>query len=101
MEETAREVIEYLQENLWAMIPIAVFAGFAASKTVAWAKRGNILMYILVGVLGAFLGRYAILYLDLEGIIGALPQFRFVFDFIAAYVGAFVVAAIINFLKPL
>jgi hypothetical protein len=30
-----------------------------------------------------------------------LPEFRVLFDFLAAYVGSFVVAAVIHFVKPL
>ena len=30
-----------------------------------------------------------------------LPEFRVLFDFLAAYVGSFIVAAIIHFIKPM
>jgi hypothetical protein len=42
-----------------------------------------------------------IFFFGLTAYLEKLPEFRFLFDFVAAYVGAFVVAAIIHFIKPL
>lgn len=101
MKEIADAAFQYLQENLLITLLIAVIAGFAGVKTVAFAKKGNPAMFFIVGLLGAFLGQFAIRYLGLEPFIDELPGFRFFFDFLAAYIGSFVVASLINFVKPM
>ena len=101
MKETAQVVLQYFQENLLATLLIAVVAGFAAVKSVAVLKKGNPALYFIVGLLGAFLGQFAILYFGLNEIIDQIPSFRLFFDLLAAYLASFVLASLINFLKPL
>ena len=101
MKEIADAAFQYLQKNLLITLLIAVIAGFAGVKTVAFAKKGNPAMFFIVGLLGAFVGQFAIRYLGLDQIIDELPGFRFFFDLLAAYIGAFVVASLIHFVKPL
>lgn len=100
MKEIAEAAFQYLQENLLSTLLIAFVAGFAGIKTVAFAKKGNPAMFFIVGLLGVFIGQFAIRYLGLEQIIDELPGFRLFFDFLAAYIGSFVVASLINFVKP-
>jgi hypothetical protein len=50
--------------------------------------------------MGLFLSQFVILFFGLHGYLESLPQFRILFDFVAAYVGSFIVAAIIHFVKP-
>lgn len=101
MEEIAQEVLRYFQENLLATLVIAPAAGFLARKTVVVGKTGNLLLYFILGLLGSFLGQYAIHYLGLKEILDQLAALRFFFDLLAAYVGSFVLAAILQFIKPM
>ena len=100
MEQTAREVLLYMQENLGATVIIVLITGFAACKAVASDWKGISLLFIVVGVLGYFLGQFLTLILGLKEIIDLIPQFSWVFDLIIGFVGSFIVATIANFIKP-
>jgi uncharacterized membrane protein YeaQ/YmgE (transglycosylase-associated protein family) len=100
VEETAREVIAYMQENAAATIIIIVITGFAACKFVASDWKGINLLFLIVGLLGFFLGQFVMLTFGLKEILDQIPQFTWLFDFIIGFVGSFVVAAIANFVKP-
>ena len=98
---TAQAVFNYLLENPVLSLGVAFVAGLAASKTVAYEGKAGFFLYLLVGVFGLFLSQFVILFFGLQEYLETLPEFRLLFDFIAAYVGSFVVAAIIHFIKPL
>lgn len=100
MKEVAQSALDYLRENLVATLAIAIIAGFTATKTVAYGRKANPALYFIVGILGAFLGQFAILYFGIKEILDALPEFRFFFDLLAAYMGSFIVASLIHFVKP-
>jgi uncharacterized membrane protein YeaQ/YmgE (transglycosylase-associated protein family) len=100
MQETAQEVLTYLGENPILYAVIAFIAGFAASKTVASEWRFGLFSFLIVGALGLFLGQFSIVFFHLKEILEQVSQFRLLFDFIAAYVGSFFVAAVIHFIKP-
>ena len=100
MEEIAKAAFQYLRENPLETIALGLVAGFAAVKTVAVGEKGNIALYVIVGLLGAFIGQFAVLYFGLKEILDQLPSFRLFFDFLAAYIGSFVVASLIHFVKP-
>jgi uncharacterized membrane protein YeaQ/YmgE (transglycosylase-associated protein family) len=101
MGEVAEETWRYLQDNLLVMLAISLVAGFAAFKTVVYEKRGNPAIFFSVGLLGTFLGQFAILYFGLKGILDQIAAFRFFFDLLAAYIACFIVVSFIHFLKPL
>ena len=101
MREIAEETWRYLQENLLVTFAIAFIAGIAAFKTVVYEKRGNPVFFLIVGLLGTFLGQFAILYFGLKEILDQIAEFRLFFDLLAAYIGSFVVVSLIHFLKPL
>jgi uncharacterized membrane protein YeaQ/YmgE (transglycosylase-associated protein family) len=101
MRPTAQAVFNYLLENPVLSLGVAFVAGLAASKTVAYEGKAGFFLYLLVGVFGLFLSQFVILFFGLQEYLETLPEFRLLFDFIAAYVGSFVVAAIIHFIKPL
>ena len=95
----AREVVANLRQNLILSLGIGLIAGFLACKTVAFDWRSNVIFSVVIGLIGLFLSQLVLLsfakpYLEL------LPQFRLLFDLIAAYLAAFVLAAIIHFIKP-
>ena len=80
---------------------MAFLAGLAADRTVAHEHRSGFILFTLIGLMGLILSQFVILFFGLQGYLESLPQFRIVFDFIAAYVGSFIVAAIIHFVKPM
>ena len=99
--EAAQQVWAYFQAYPVAAAIIAYVAGWAASVTVERGRARTWVFHIFVGVLGAFLGQYALVCLGLREILEKLPEFRYLFDFFIAYLGSFVVAAIVHFIKPL
>lgn len=100
MGETLEKVAAYLQPNPVLSLGIAFVAGFAAMKTVAYDQRAGFILFALVGVVGLLLGEFVLLYYGLDGYLEPISEFRIFFDFIAAYIGSFIVAAIIHFIKP-
>ena len=100
MGETLEKVAAYLQPNPVLSLGIAFVAGFAAVKTVAYDQRAGFILFALVGVVGLLLGEFVLLYYGLDGYLESISEFRILFDFIAAYIGSFIVAAIIHFIKP-
>jgi len=101
MQETAQVVFHYLLGNPVVYLGIAFIAGIAASKTVAYEGRAGFFLYLLIGVFGLFLSQFVILFFGLQEYLEKLPEFRLLFDFLAAYIGWFVVATIIHFIKPI
>ncbi len=100
MGEAVQKVATYLQLYPILTVGMAFVAGFAAVKTVAHDRRSSWWFYLLVGVVGLFLGEFILFYYALDEYLENISQFRIFFDFIAAYVGSFIAAAIIHFVKP-
>jgi uncharacterized membrane protein YeaQ/YmgE (transglycosylase-associated protein family) len=100
MQELAQAVIAYIRQKPLVALAIALVAGFAANKTVAYDRPSNPILHLLVGSLGFFLGQLVILFFGLVQYLDAVPEFRLFFDFVAAYIASFMIAALINFLKP-
>ena len=71
-----------------------------AMKIVAYDQRAGFILFTLVGVVGLFLGDFVLLYYGLDEYLEPISEFRILFDLIAAYIGSFLVAAIIHFIKP-
>lgn len=102
MREVAEAVINYFQENLLATLVVAPIAGFLAMKTVAHDTKGGVIFYIIVGLLGSFLGQYVLIHFGLkEFLLEHIANFSLFFDVLAAYLGSFVLATLIHFVKPL
>ena len=78
-----------------------MLAGFAAAKTVTVGTRLSIFVAVIAGVSGLFLGQLMLIIFGFLQYIDSIPEFRLVFDLIAAYVGSFVVATVIHFVKPI
>jgi uncharacterized membrane protein YeaQ/YmgE (transglycosylase-associated protein family) len=98
--ETVQRVAAYLQPNPVLSLGLAFVAGFAAMKTVAYDKRAGFILFALVGLVGLILGEFVLVYYGLDEYLQPISEFRILFDFIAAYIGSFIVAAIIHFIKP-
>ena len=79
---------------------LAFVAGMAADKTVAHERRSGVFFFLLIGVLGLFLGEFVLVYSGFTEYLEGLAGLRIFVDFIAAYLGAFVFAAIVHFIKP-
>ena len=101
MREIAQVVFQHLLGNPVVYLGVAFIAGLTASKTVAYEGRAGFFLYLLVGLFGLFLSQFVILFFGLQEYLEKLPEFRVLFDFLAAYVGSFIVAAIIHFIKPM
>jgi uncharacterized membrane protein YeaQ/YmgE (transglycosylase-associated protein family) len=101
VEQTARETFLYMQANPAGSFVIALLTGFAACKSVASDWKGGLsLLFVVVGLVGFFLGQFMVLLLGLKEILDQIPQFTWLFDLIIGFVGSFIVATIINFFKP-
>ena len=100
MQEVALQVFDYLQANPLASLGIAFIAGLAGTKTVAYERRAAFVVFVIVGLIGLFLGQFVLFYFRLNEYLEKISEFRILFDFIAAYVGSFIIAAIIYAVKP-
>jgi uncharacterized membrane protein YeaQ/YmgE (transglycosylase-associated protein family) len=101
LQEIAREVYAYFQGNAVLYFGIAFVAGFLAHKTVARDAGAAIVLSAIIGVLGLFLGQFMLFYFGLKEYLEKIAEFRLFFDFLAAYIGSFIVAAAIHFVKPM
>lgn len=95
-----QNVLIYFQDNLLVTIVFGLLAGFLASKTVAFGRDNHLALFLAIGLLGSFMGQLAMLFFNVEYVIGNIPQFRLLFDLLAAYAGAFILASLIHFIKP-
>ena len=101
MQEIAREVFAYFQGNPVLYVAMAFIAGFLAHKTVARDASSAFIPSAIIGAVGLFLGQFVLHYFGLREYLEKLPEFRLFFDFFAAYIGSFIVATLIHFIKPL
>ena len=101
MQESAQEVFRYLQGSWVLTLALAFVAGFAAEKTVAYERRSGALLFLTIGLLGLFLGEFVLIYFRLDEYLEPIFEFRILFDFIAAYIGSFFLAAVVHFIKPM
>ena len=98
--EAVQKVVAYLQGGMLLALGIAFTAGFAAAKIVAHERRSGWFFFLVVGVLGLFLGEFMLFSFKLDEHIEPIAEFRLLFDLIAAFIGSFFVATIIHFIKP-
>lgn len=101
MNESAAEALTYLQENLLLALFIAFVVGFLATKTVAQSGKSNFAFYLIVGALGSFVGQFGVRYTGLQSILEQVAGMALVFDVMIAYLGSFIVAAIVHMFKPM
>jgi uncharacterized membrane protein YeaQ/YmgE (transglycosylase-associated protein family) len=98
--ECATEVFAYLQGSIIVSLGLAFVAGFAADKTVAHERRSGVLFFLVVGLLGLFLGEFMLVYSRIVEYLENIAELRILVDIIVAYLGSFFVTAIIHFVKP-
>ncbi len=97
----AEDVLIYFQDQLLVTIVFGLLAGFLASKTVAIGRSGHLAFFLAIGLIGSFMGQFAILYTGLDMVFEHVYQFRLVFDLLAAYIGSFILASLVHFIRPL
>jgi uncharacterized membrane protein YeaQ/YmgE (transglycosylase-associated protein family) len=98
--ESAQEVFAYLGGSALVSLTLAFVAGFAADKTVAYERRSGVLFFLIIGIVGLFLGEFMLVYARLDEYLEDISAFRILIDFMVAYLGSFFIAAIIHFVKP-
>jgi uncharacterized membrane protein YeaQ/YmgE (transglycosylase-associated protein family) len=101
LQEIAREVFAYLQANAVLYAGMAFVAGFLAHKTVARDAGSAFILSAIIGAAGLFLGQFMLFYFGLKEHLEKISEFRLFFDFLAAYIGSFIVVAAIHFVKPM
>jgi uncharacterized membrane protein YeaQ/YmgE (transglycosylase-associated protein family) len=101
MIDVAQQVFVYFQENILATIVISLIAGFAASKSVTIGKQGGLIIFLILGFFGTFLGQFAILYSGVKTVLDHVPEFRYFFDLFAAYIGSFILSSLVRLVRPL
>ncbi|MBI4526503.1 MAG: hypothetical protein HY695_22110 [Deltaproteobacteria bacterium] len=101
MKELAQETFQYLWQQALLSLAIALVMGFFAWKTVGQTRKGAWPLYLLVGLAGSFIGQLTLRYFNLKEVLDQVPDMRILFDLVIAYVGSFVLAALINFFKPM
>lgn len=100
MLESAQEVFAYLGGSVLVSLTLAFVAGFAADRTVAYERRSGVLFFLIIGIVGLFLGEFMLVYAGLDKYLEDISAFRILIDFMVAYLGSFFIAAIIHFVKP-
>ena len=68
MQEMATEVLRYLESNIPLNLVIAWVTGFLASKTVTHWNKSNIFTYLVIGVLGSFVGQFVSRYVGMQSV---------------------------------
>lgn len=101
MQETALDAIRYLQDNLGVMIVLALVMGILAVKTVSHWDKTSIATYVIVGVLGTFLGQFVVRYIGLKEVLDQAAGMALLFDVVLAYFGAFIIASLVHLFKPM
>lgn len=100
MQEILLETLMYGIDNPLLTLLIAFLSGFLASRIVAADRRPGILGFTIIGLIGFFLSRFVLSYFQLNETLDSLHELRIFIDLLAAFVGSFVIAGIIHFIKP-
>ena len=100
MAETLQQVVAYIKANLVASLVVAFVAGFLATRFVAAERRPGVIGFTLIGSIGFFLAHFVIHYYQLGEYLDSLHGLRIFIDLTAAFIGSFVIAGIVHFIKP-
>jgi uncharacterized membrane protein YeaQ/YmgE (transglycosylase-associated protein family) len=98
--EALQQTVAYIETNLAASLVMAVIAGFLATRLVAAERRPGVIGFTIIGSIGFFLGHFVINYYQLSEYLDSLQGLRIVIDLIAAFIGSFVIAGLVHFIKP-
>ena len=100
MQEIVLETLIYVIDNPVLTLVIAFIAGFLATKFVAADRRPGIIGFVIIGLIGSFLGHFVIIYFRWNESLDGLLALRIIIDLLAAFIGSFLIAGILHFLKP-
>ena len=100
MQESAQNVLAYIQANLLASIVITLIAGYAATRTVASERRPGVIGFTLIGALGFILGRFVVSYWGFSESVENLHGLSLFVDLVAAFIGSFTISTLLHFIKP-
>lgn len=100
MQQIVQDILIYIQSNPVLSLAIAFIAGFLATRIVAAERRPGVLGFTIIGLCGFFLGHFMIAYYQYTEYLDSLLELRVIADMIAAFIGSFVIAGIIHFIRP-
>jgi uncharacterized membrane protein YeaQ/YmgE (transglycosylase-associated protein family) len=100
LQQITQDILIYIQSNPVLSLVIAFIAGFLATRIVAAERRPGVLGFTVIGLFGLFLGHFMIAYYEYTEYLDSLLELRVIADMIAAFIGSFVIAGIIHFIRP-
>ena len=100
MQEIVLDQLIYIIDNPVLILVISFIAGFLATRLVAPSRRFGWFASLMIGLMGFFLGYFVLSYNQLNEHLDSLLELRIIIDLLAAFVGSFVIAGIIHFIKP-
>lgn len=100
MQQILQDILIYIKSNPVLSLVIAFIAGFLATRIVAAERRPGVLGFTIIGLCGFFIGHFMIGYLEYTEYLDSLLELRLVADMIAAFIGSFVIAGVIHFIRP-
>jgi uncharacterized membrane protein YeaQ/YmgE (transglycosylase-associated protein family) len=100
MQESALESLIYIIDNPILTFFIVILAGFLSTKLVAAERRPGVIGFTIIGLLGFFLSHFMLTYAGWNEYLDGLRELRVIIELVAAFLGSFVVAGFVHFLKP-
>jgi len=100
LQEIISDILIYIKSNPVLSLVIGFIAGFLATRIVAAERRPGVLGFTIIGLCGLVLGHFMISYFGYTEYLDSLLELRIVADMIAAFIGSFVIAGIIHFIRP-
>ncbi len=100
MQEIISDILFYVKSNPVLSLGIGFITGFLATRIVATERRPGVLGFTLIGLGGLVLGHFMISYFGYTEYLDSLLELRIIADMIAAFIGSFVIAGIIHFIRP-
>ena len=100
MQEIVLETLIYVIDNPVLTLVVAFIAGFLATKFVAADRRPGMIGFVIIGLIGSYLGHFVIIYFRWNESLDGLLALRIIIDLLAAFIGSFLIAGILHFLKP-
>ena len=100
MQQIVQDILIYIQSNPVLSLVIAFIAGFLATRIVAAERWPGVFGFTIIGLCGFVLGHFMIAYYEYTEYLDTMLELRVIADMIAAFMGSFVVAGIIHFIRP-
>lgn len=100
MQEISQDILVYIQTNPILSLVISFISGFLSTRIVATERRPGVIGFTIIGLCGFFLGHFMIAYLGYTEYLDSMLELRILADMIAAFIGSFVIAGTIHFVKP-